>query len=95
MAPLPPTTPIEQLPNLGPVSARWLAESGITTLAHLRQMGAITAYALVRKSQGKASLNLLYAIQGTLTGRTWKEIPAREKEKLKKDLHRFLGESGT
>lgn len=92
MATLPPSTPIEQLPNLGPVSASWLAETGITTLAHLRQVGAITAYALVRKNQGKASMNLLYALHGTLTGRTWKEIPAREKEKLKKELQRFLGD---
>lgn len=92
MAPLPPSTPIEKLPNLGPVSARWLAESGITTLAQLQRTGAITAFALVRQSQGKASLNLLYALHATLTGRTWKEIPAREKEKLKSALARFVGE---
>lgn len=94
MAPLSPSTPIAQLPNLGPVTARWLAESGITNLAHLQKVGAITGYALVRETQGKASLNLLYALHATLTGRAWKEVTAKEKEKLKKDLSRFLGEEG-
>lgn len=42
----PPTTdrPIADLPGLGPRTAAWLADVGIETESHLREIGAVTVY---------------------------------------------------
>jgi DNA transformation protein and related proteins len=53
------SSPIESLPNLGPKSAQWLRDAGITTIAELERLGPVVAYRLVKQSQTKASLNLL------------------------------------
>ncbi|HET7868339.1 MAG TPA: TfoX/Sxy family protein [Burkholderiaceae bacterium] len=65
------------LPNLGPKSQAMLAAAGITSLAQLRQLGAVAAYSRVRRSGANASLNLLWALEGALTGLPWQQV-ARE-----------------
>ena len=67
---------IEALPNLGPKSKAMLARAGITTVEQLRGLGSVAAYAKVRRSCC-ASLNLLWAMEGALTGLPWQEV-ARE-----------------
>ena len=64
-------------PNLGPKSMEMLASVGITTLAELRKLGAVAAYARVRARHARASLNLLWALEGALSGLPWQEV-ARE-----------------
>lgn len=68
---------LSTLPNLGPKSQAMLAAAGITSLAQLRQLGAVAAYSRVRRSGAKASLNLLWALEGALTGLPWQQV-ARE-----------------
>ena len=70
------------LPNLGPVSARRLAEAGITSVAALRRLGAIEAWRRVRAHWPGASLNLLWALEGALTGRGWQEVARTERTRL-------------
>ena len=70
------------LPNLGPVSARRLAEAGITSVATLRRLGAIEAWRRVRAHWPGASLNLLWALEGALTGRGWQEVARTERTRL-------------
>lgn len=65
------------LPNLGPASQAMLASAGITTIAALRRLGAVEAYRRVRACDIRASLNLLWALHGALTGRRWQDV-ARE-----------------
>ena len=62
--------------NLGPVSLKWLAAVGIHTLADLREVGVINAYNLVRAHGYKASLNLVWAMQGAVMDVHWTKIPA-------------------
>jgi len=62
------------LPGLGPRSASMLAGAGITTVAQLRQLGAVRAYAQVKATGAHASLNLLWALEGALTGLSWPEV---------------------
>lgn len=62
------------LPNLGPASAEMLRAAGIADLARLRALGAVHAFAQVRRSQPKASLNLLWALEGALTGLPWQQV---------------------
>ncbi len=68
---------LDDLPNLGPRSRAMLASAGITTLQHLRKLGAVAAYARVKRSGANASLNLLWALEGALTGLPW-QVVARE-----------------
>jgi DNA transformation protein len=68
---------MDQLPNLGPKSQAMLMDAGITSTDQLLRLGAVAAFARVKKSHPKASLNLLWALEGALTGLHWQEV-ARE-----------------
>ena len=68
---------IADLANLGPKSALFLQCAGIRTIEDLRRLGSVAAYAEVKKVEPKASLNLLWALEGALTGLHWREV-ARE-----------------
>lgn len=68
---------IADLPGLGPKSQAMLAAAGIRSVAQLRRLGAVGAYARVKASGVNASLNLLWALEGALTGLDWRVV-ARE-----------------
>lgn len=70
-------TTIDSLPGLGPKSRAMLAGAGITTVAQLRQLGSVRAYAQVKASGANASLNLLWALEGALTDLPW-QVVAKE-----------------
>ena len=78
--------PIENLRNLGPASAAWLREVGITTIGELERMGAEAAYRLVKQHQPKASLNLLWALAAGLADRDWRELSEEQKEELRRQV---------
>ena len=69
--------PISELGNLGPKSQAALAAAGITTVAQLRRLGAVAAYAKAKQSGTNVSLNLPWALEGSLTGLSW-QVVARE-----------------
>ena len=77
--------PIEYLRNLGPTSAAWLEELGIDSKADLQRFGSVVAYRLVRQRRGRCSLNLLWALEGALTGTDWRELPVDTKERLRRE----------
>gem|GEM_PF-2376190 len=79
-----PQTNIEmtQLPNMGAKSAAMLASVGITTLAQLRQRGAVAAYLAVKRQHAAASLNLLYALVAALDNVNWKAVQRERKLEL-------------
>ena len=68
--------------NLGPRSVEWLAEVGVTTPAHLEEVGSIGAYLRVRERQPRVSLNLLFALEGALLDVHWAKLPADLKRRL-------------
>jgi len=51
-----------------------LAAAGIDTVEQLRQLGAVRAYVLARRAGGNVSLNLLWGIEGALTGEKWQVV---------------------
>jgi DNA transformation protein len=51
-----------------------LATAGITSHQQLRALGAVAAYARVKRVAPKASLNLLWALEGALTGLAWQQV---------------------
>ncbi len=72
-----PMPRLKDLPNLGPSSEQMRVRAGITTPAQLQALGAIAAFVRVRKSEGRASMNLLWALEGALCGQAWQTV-ARE-----------------
>ena len=70
------------LRNIGPVSKRMLAAAGITSVETLRRLGAIEAYRRVRAHDPRASLNLLWALEGALTGRPWEDVARNDRLSL-------------
>lgn len=75
-------TPLSALPNLGPRSAALLAPVGLRTLADLRRVGSVAAYVQARRSGQPVSLNLLWAMEGALTGERWQTVARRERTRL-------------
>lgn len=51
-----------------------LARAGITTLAQLRRAGSVGAYLRARRANANVSLNLLWALEGSLTGVPWQTV---------------------
>jgi len=59
--------PVQQLTGIGPTSAQWLCEVGLTRRADLERIGAAQAYRKVRDHRPMGvSLNLLWALHGSL-----------------------------
>jgi len=79
---------IADLPNFGPKSQQMLALAGIVTVEQLRELGAVRAYAQV-KCTGKVSLNLLWAMEGALSGRHWQEVARNDRLRLLLELEDF------
>jgi DNA transformation protein len=65
---------IKDLPGLGPKSQAMLNNAGIATVDELQRLGSVRAYAKVRATQGNVSLNLLWALEGALTGQSWQAV---------------------
>lgn len=82
---LKPVINIAALPNFGPKSKQMLALAGIHTLAQLRELGAVRAYVQVKRA-GNASLNLLWAMEGALSGRHWQEVAKHDRLRLLLEL---------
>ncbi|MGQ3052799.1 MAG: TfoX/Sxy family protein [Roseateles sp.] len=73
---------IESLANLGPKSAEMLARVGITTLDQLRALGSVAAYTRAKRARQGVSLNLLWALEGALTGVHWQEVAREHRTRL-------------
>jgi DNA transformation protein len=65
---------LEQLRNPGTASLRMLAAAGISSDADLRALGSVAAYLAVKRTGAHTSLNLLWALEGALTGRDWRVV---------------------
>ena len=68
---------ISDLQGLGPKSQAMLEGAGIKTITQLKRLGSVRAYAQVKATGVNASLNLLWALEGALTGLPW-QVVAKE-----------------
>lgn len=73
---------IERLPNLGPKSSAMLARASIHSFDELRELGAVAAYARVKRVDRTASLYLLWALQGALTAVPWQQVAREQRSSL-------------
>jgi DNA transformation protein len=73
---------LEDLPNLGPKSIAMLGRAGIDSLSELRRLGAVAAFSKVKGSGANASLNLLWSLEGALTGLAWQVVAKEHRTSL-------------
>lgn len=85
---------MEHLPGLGPRSREMLAAAGIMTVTQLRELGAVRAYARVRATDVSPSLNLLWALEGALTGLPWQVVAREHRLSLLLALDALGGDAG-
>lgn len=74
--------PSPDLPGLGPKSLAMLAAAGLHGRADLEKLGSVRAYLRVQAAGQNASLNLLWALEGALTGQDWRVIAREERSRL-------------
>lgn len=70
------------LPNLGPASVTMLKRAGITDAPTLRELGSVRAYVRVKHDSPKASLNLLWALEGAISARSWQAVADSDRASL-------------
>jgi len=68
---------LKDLPNLGLKSQQMLLSAGIESVEQLRAFGSVRAYSCVKRVRGDATLTLLWALEGALSGLHW-QVVARE-----------------
>jgi DNA transformation protein len=59
-----------------------LAAAGIESVAQLRALGSVAAYVRVKRACPGASLNLLWALEGALTGLDWRTVAREHRTRL-------------
>jgi DNA transformation protein len=81
-----PTPALARLANLGPKSAAMLAAIGIHDRETLAARGAVGTYIALRTAGQPASLNLLWAMEGALTERDWRDVARNDRLRLLLEL---------
>ena len=76
----------DNLPGLGLKSLAMLAAAGIHSRADLERIGSVHAYLQVKAAEQSASLNLLWAMEGALTGQDWQVVAREERTRLLLEL---------
>lgn len=77
---------LAQALNLGPKSAEMLRRAGVDTLACLQSLGAVRAWWQVKAHDPRVSLNLLWALEGALSGRHWQVVARADRTRLLMEL---------
>ena len=70
------------LRNIGPKSAAWLRQVGLHTPQALSEAGPVGAFVRIKRAGFRPSLNLLYALEGAITGCHWQEVPPDRRAQL-------------
>ena len=77
---------LRDLRNLGAASQMMLGVAGIDSTHELTRLGAVEAYVRVEESGATPSLNLLYALEGAISGRSWQEVSRTQRTRLLTEL---------
>ncbi|MBB5884827.1 transcriptional regulator [Xanthomonas sp. LMG 8992] len=75
-----------KLRNIGPKSAAWLRQVGVRTQQDLEAAGAVGAFVKVKRAGFKPSLNLLYSLEGALSGCHWQDLSEARRAQLLGEL---------
>lgn len=76
-----------KLENLGPVSTRWLAQVGVTTVEDLRSLGVVETYRRVKAEfPRRVNVLLLYALHGAVDGVHWNTYSPAVKAQMRAEV---------
>jgi DNA transformation protein and related proteins len=84
---------IADLQGLGPKSQAMLVGAGIKTVTQLKRLGSVRAYAKVKATGANVSLNLLWALEGALTGLPWQVVAKEHRLSLLLALEALNGDA--
>lgn len=82
------------IPNIGPATARALAEAGIPDAARLRALGAHEAYRALLAAGARPHFIPYYVLHMALQGRPWNDCKGEEKRALRAQYDALLAETG-
>lgn len=82
----PPAGTLDGLRGLGPASTAMLRSAGIRSVKQLQRLGAVRAFLQVQAAGQRPSLNLLWALEGALTGLPWQQVARLERTRLLLEL---------
>jgi len=86
-----PPESLEQMKNLGPVSAERLRAVGIGTPEELRRAGAVEAFVRLKRAFPEMTTHLqLYALHGAVSGIRWYLLPEAARAALRDAAERRL-----
>jgi DNA transformation protein len=77
---------LSELRNFGPRSMAMLEAIGIRTSSELEARGAIDVYIRLKQAGQPATLNMLWALEGALSGRDWREVARDDRLRLLTEL---------
>ncbi len=77
---------LSDLRNLGPTSEERLARVQVRTPVDLAERGAVATFVALKQSGTPVSLNMLWALEGALTDRDWREVARDDKLRLLTEL---------
>lgn len=82
------TLRIEEMRNLGPATAKMLAEVGVYRESDLRRIGAVDVYHRLKFQFGRhITIIALYAMEAALRGCDWRSLDPETKERLRRDAN--------
>ncbi len=81
-----PPRPSSKLLNLGPKSVAMLASIGIHTRVDLAARGAVETFITLKATGQPVSLNMLWALEGALSERHWREVARDDRLRLLMEL---------
>jgi DNA transformation protein len=73
---------LASLANLGPKSAQALVASGISSFSEVQRLGSVATYARIKQSDPRVTLNLLWALEGALSGLSWQVVAKEHRTSL-------------
>jgi DNA transformation protein len=73
---------LASLANLGPKSAQALVASGISSFTEVQRLGSVATYARIKQSDPRVTLNLLWALEGALSGLSWQVVAKEHRTSL-------------
>ena len=77
---------LSDMRNLGPQSETMLVAAGIPTPARLKTCGAVEAFIALKQTGQTVSLNMLWAMEGALSDRDWRDVVREDKLRLLTEL---------
>jgi len=80
---------LQSLPNVGPVLAQLLRQTGIASAEDLRAKGTMEVFQMVRNIDPGACLHMLYGVEGAIQGIPDKQLSQAKKEELRLFFHQL------